>query len=85
MDEAAAPQAAVAGGHQDAEVFGRELGLLRFHWDTAYELEPGDSPGAARARRRDGLGEWMEGTPDEVTAMIAADYRARPVSREVAP
>ena len=84
MDEAA-PQAAVAVGHMGAEVFARELGLLRFHWDTAYEIEPGDGPGLARARRRDGLGEWMEGTPDELAVMIAADYRARPVPREVAP
>ena len=68
-----------------AEVFSRELGLLRFHWDTAYEIEPADAPGLARARRRDGEGGWLEGTPDEVAALIAADYRARPVSREVAP
>ena len=45
MDEGAAPQAAVAGGHMDAGVFRRELGLLRFHWDTAYEIEPADAPG----------------------------------------
>ena len=82
MDEAA-PQDAGAGG-QD-ETFQNELGLLCFHWDTAYQIEPTDGPGLARARRRDGLGGWLEGTPDEVTAMIAADYRAQPVSREVAP
>jgi hypothetical protein len=85
MDEGAAPQAAVAGGHTGAEVFSRELGLLRFHWDSAYEIEPGDGPGMARARRRDGEGGWLEGTPDELTVMLAADYLARPVSREVAP
>ena len=81
----AVPQAAVAGGHMGAEVFGRELGLLRFHWGTAYEIEPAGADGLARARRRDGRGDWVEGTPDEVTAMIAADYLARPVSREAAP
>ena len=79
----AAPQAAGAGG-QD-ETFKNELGLLCFHWDTAYQIEPAEGPGTARARRRDGLGSWMEGTPDEVTALIAADYRGRPVSREAAP
>ena len=83
--ETAAPQAAGTGSHQDAEVFARELGLLRFHWDTAYDIEPADSPGTARARRKDGLGGWLEGTPDEVTVLIGADYVARPVSPEVAP
>lgn len=83
MTGEAAPQAATAG--LGAEVFAQELGLLRFNWDTAYEIEPASAPGLARARRRDGLGGWLEGTPDEVTALIAADYQARPVSREAAP
>ena len=81
MDEEAAPQAAAG---QD-ETFNKELDVLRFNWDTAYDIEPAGEPGTARARRRDGEGGWMECTPDEVTALIVADYRARPVSREVAP
>ena len=81
MDEEAAPRAAAG---QD-ETFRKELAVLRFNWDTAYEIEPAGPSGLARARRRDGLGNWLEGTPDEVTVMISDDYRARPVSREVAP
>ena len=81
MDEEAAPQAAAGQG----ETFRKELDVLRFNWDTAYDIEPAGEPGTARARRKDGLGDWMEGTPDELTVMITADYRARPVSREVAP
>ncbi len=85
MDDTAAPQAAGGRDRTGDEVFKRELALLRFHWDSAYEIEPAGPDGIARARRRDGLGDWLEGTPDEVTALIADDYRARPVPREVAP
>jgi hypothetical protein len=56
------------------------LGQLRYNWGDAYEIEKG------RARRRDGLGGWLEAqTPDELEALIEADYRARAVPREIAP
>jgi hypothetical protein len=81
MDDTAAPQAAGEG----EGTFWKELYLLRFDWGSAYEIEPGGEQWTARARRRDGLGDWMEGTPDEVQRLIAADYLARPVSRDIAP
>jgi len=56
------------------------LGKLRWSWGSAYEIEKG------RARRRDGLGSWLEaGTLDELDTMIQADYAAQPVPRDVAP
>ncbi len=56
------------------------LRQLRWDWGSAYEIEKG------RARRRDGLGGWLEaGTVDELETLIEADYTARPVPRDVAP
>lgn len=53
------------------------LAKIRFDWGDAYEVERG------RARRRDGLGDWLEArTADELAALIAADYLARPVPRD---
>ena len=64
MDEAA-PQAAGAGRGARTVTFRRELFMLRQGWGSAYEIESGGERGTARARRRDGLGDWMQGTPAE--------------------
>ncbi len=53
--------------------------LLQHDWGSAYQITPG------RAVRRDGMGEVTGGTPDELREAIAADYRVRPVPRDVAP
>ena len=62
-----------------------ELEALRFHWDTAYEIDWDDEHGW-RARRRDGLGGWMaSASPDGLYQAIGADYGAKPVPRSYAP
>jgi hypothetical protein len=54
------------------------LEQLRWEWGEAYEIERG------RARRRDGLGGWIEaGTPGGLRAAIGADYARCPVPRDV--
>ena len=63
----------------------RQLFDLRQSWGSAYEIAPGEQPGTAWARRRDGLGEPLHGTPAEVARLIADDYHRRPVPRDVAP
>ena len=62
-----------------------ELEALRFHWDTAYEIEFDDEHGW-RARRRDGLGGVLTGAdPDELYKAITDDYSVKPVPRSYAP
>jgi hypothetical protein len=81
----AAPQAAGEGSVEPKVTFRRELFLLRQNWGSAYAIAAGDEPGTAWAKRRDGLGEPVQGTPAEVTRLIAADYRRQPIPRDVAP
>ena len=60
------------------------LDAVRFHWEDAYEITR-DADGLCRAARRDGLGKALEAKdPEILTKLIAADYQARPVSRDVA-
>ena len=59
-----------------------ELEALRFHWDTAYQIEFIDEHGW-RARRVDGQGGWLNtATPDELYKTITDDYTLRPVPRD---
>lgn len=61
-----------------------ELEALRFHWDTAYEIDWNEEHGW-RARRRDGLGEVLTGAdPGDLYAAIGTDYDAKPVPRSYA-
>ena len=56
------------------------LDALRWNWGIAYEIEPGDC--GYRARRRDGLGGWMNA--DELGTLrndIVSDYLLKPVNR----
>jgi hypothetical protein len=58
------------------------LDALRFHWGDAYEIEV--SGGKWRAKRLDGLGEWIEAAdPDGLGWGIAADYAVKPVPRDL--
>lgn len=60
------------------------LDAVRWSWDTAYKISR-DAGGQCRAERRDGLGAPLEAAhPEALNELIAADYRARPVSRDVA-
>lgn len=62
-----------------------ELEALRFHWDTAYQIEFSDEHGW-RAKRLDGLGGWLAGAdPEELYKAITDDYTLRPVPRSYAP
>ena len=58
------------------------LDALRLHWGgSAYEIEV--SGGRWRAKRRNGLGGWIEaGSPDGLAYAIADDYAAKPVPRD---
>ena len=57
------------------------LDALRFHWGDAYEIEV--SGGLWRAKRRDGLGGWIEAdSPDGLGWAITADYAAKQVPRD---
>jgi hypothetical protein len=62
-----------------------ELAALRFHWDTAYQIEFGDEHGW-QARRLGRQRGWLTGTtPDELYKAIREDYSALPVPRSFAP
>lgn len=59
------------------------LAELQHHWGDAYEIT--DRP-RWRARRRDGQGEPIIAPDAETLAgLIAEDYRANPVSRDLPP
>jgi len=59
------------------------LAELQHHWDTAYEIT--DRPRWC-AKRRDGQGEPITAPDaDTLAALIAEDYRANPVSRDLPP
>jgi hypothetical protein len=84
MDEAAR-QAAGWLGHPDRHLFDKELAALCFSWDTAYDIQPGDEPWTAEAARKDDPATVLRGTPDALHVLIADDYAARRVSRDIAP
>lgn len=55
-----------------------ELDTLRRNWGGAYEIGTDDS-GRPRARRLDGIGDWIvTNTVDELTTRIVDDYTSRP-------
>jgi hypothetical protein len=58
------------------------LDALRLHWGgSAYEIEA--SGGLWRAKRRDGLGGWIEAdSPDGLAYAIADDYATKAVPRD---
>jgi hypothetical protein len=59
------------------------LAHLQFHWGSAYAIA--GAAGCWVARRRDDGRLINAGGPDGLRERIIADYRARPVPREVAP
>lgn len=70
-----------AGGGVAAAAARDALEALRFHWDTAYQIEH-DGGDGWRARRLDGLGGWLTAaSPDELFTAITADYAVKPVPR----
>lgn len=55
------------------------LDTLRRNWGEAYEIGT-NGIGQPRARRLDGIGEWIiADTVDELNAKIVDDYTSRPV------
>jgi hypothetical protein len=55
------------------------LGTLRRNWGGAYEIGT-DDVGRPRARRLDGIGEWIiADTAGELNAKIIDDYTSKPV------
>jgi len=72
---------AQAGGGVAAAAARDMLEALRFHWDTAYQIEH-DGEDGWRARRLDGLGGRLAAdSPDGLFAAITADYTLKPVPR----
>ena len=59
------------------------LADLDFHWGGAYEIAAG--AGGWVARRQDDGRPLIAGSPDELRALILADYSARPVPRDLRP
>jgi hypothetical protein len=60
------------------------LDVLRQNWGEAYEIGT-DEVGRPRARRLDGLGEWLiASTSEELNVKIVDDYTSRPVRNPAA-
>jgi hypothetical protein len=57
------------------------LADLDFHWGGAYDVAAG--AGGWVASRRDDGRPLVAGSPDELRALILADYSARPVPRDL--
>lgn len=56
------------------------LGVLSRNWGEAYEIGT-DEVGRPRARRLDGIGEWITAsTVEDLNAKIVDDYTSTPVS-----
>jgi hypothetical protein len=56
---------------------------LDFHWGGAYHVAAGT--GGWVATRRDDGRPLIAGSPDELRALILADYSAQPVPRDLRP
>jgi hypothetical protein len=55
---------------------------LRFHWESAYDIDAAD--GVYTARRRDGTGATLtDALPEGLRLRIQADYAAMPVPRDL--
>jgi hypothetical protein len=74
---------AQAPGGADVSAPGGTLAELRWGWGSAYVFTR--DGGLVRAVRRDGRGELVANSAGQAARMVAADYRARPVSRQAAP
>ena len=75
-----AGRTAAEQAHIDAE-----LEALRFHWDTAYQIEFDDEH-AWRARRLGSQrGSLTGANPDELYKAIREDYSFQPIPRSYAP
>jgi hypothetical protein len=75
-----AGRTAAVQAHIDAE-----LEALRFHWDTAYQIEIDDEHGW-RARRLGSQRGWLTAAnPDELYKAIREDYSFQPVPRTFTP
>lgn len=62
---------------------GRALGALRWDWGDAYRIGRDEARGWW-AQRRDGPGSDITAeTPDGLEAAVTADYRRRPVPRDL--
>jgi len=59
------------------------LADLDFHWGGAYDIAAG--VGGWVAKRRDNGWPLVGGSPDELHALILADYSAQPVPRDLRP
>ena len=59
-----------------------QLKELRWHYGEAYVIDHLDD-GRWLAQRRDDRQTLQAGSPDELLAMIRADYAARPVPRQL--
>ncbi len=57
---------------------------LRWHWGEAYLIHYFDGPGRWVAQRRDSHATMSADSADGLLGLIREDYRARPVSRQVA-
>ena len=57
------------------------LDAVNHHWGEAYEITR-EADGRCRAVRRDGI--LIAPDPEGLNKLLAADYRAKPVSRDVA-
>jgi hypothetical protein len=69
----------VSGGPPD--ILG-DLEFLEHHWGSAYDIRL--QGGQWTARRRDGKGGTLtDRLPAGLRELIAADYRAEPVSRDL--
>jgi hypothetical protein len=62
-----------------------ELAALRFHWDTAYQIEFDDEHGW-RARRIGSQHGWLTAAdPDGLYKEMREDYSPQPLPRRHAP
>ncbi len=69
-----------AGGRHGAD--DGELDELRHHWGDAYDIAA--EGGVCTARRRDGQGGTLaHPLPEGLRLLIAADYEALPVPRDL--
>lgn len=67
-------------GGSAGEASSTPLEELRWNWGEAYEIDVVNAEW--RARRRDGLGDWLTATTaDELRNLITSDYMLKPVPR----
>ena len=68
--------------HEHGAWEAEQLAELRHHWGEAYDIFA-DRGDRWRARRRDGRGAWLVARdPEQLLALLRADYQRDPVSRD---